>query len=318
MSEILAARNYIEIPPDLVEHLPVFDNSWVIRIGLLDVMAGSTRTIDLLEETAKSTPVGEDLEALARVSRQWLSGEDLDVGESGTIYRFFKFASWIETAENPDAPVRKFKKSGSLKTREITDDPSIINLPIEELLLLDGETTQWASVAILLRGAAPDARRLSTEPKYQLSLDAKSHWLQSRILGTECEFYSDSTINNQAIAFLNAIKFARFEYTPLQAEDYCIARAYGLMTAAQGDELWPKLRKHESDRIESMELAIEQATTGKIITVNDHRVVQAIAMRFGLPRARFKYPDCVAKSWPRFWEFRQSAYQQASLYIASY
>lgn len=318
MFEKLAPHNTIEIPSEIAEFLPVFDKSWVIRLGLLDVMAGNTTTADSLDYTARSKPIGEDLQALARVSRQWLAGEDLDVGESGTIYRFFKFASWMEAAANPDAPTRTFKKSGSLITRDITDDPSIINMPIEELLLLDGGTTQWASVAVLLRAPVPGARQMSSEPKYQLSLDAKSHWLRARIFNTDCEFYSDSTINNQAKAFVEAIKFARFEFTPMQAEDYCIARAYGLITSAEGDRLWPKLRKHESDRIESMELAIEQATTGKTITVNDHRVVQAVAMRFGLPRARFKYPDCVAKSWPEFWEFRQAAYQQASLYIASY
>lgn len=320
MQEIWTTTPQLELPSSVAEHLPLFDKSWVIRLGLLDALAGNSRMIDFLETAAEERNIGEDLEALVRVSKQWQTGEPLEVGESGTIYRFFQFAAWLEQDQSPEAPERAFIKSGSLAERTIADNPDIIHWTIPELLTLDGETTQWASVAALLRNE-PGIYTYSDEPKYQLSLEAKRHWYLARINGEPWEARADETIERQASAYYQALKHAVCDFTPLQAEDYCFARAYGRMTAKEAEARWPKLHHHESDRIVAMERAMEQAAkqrSKELIDVNDHRVVQAIAMRFGLPKERFKYPDCVAKSWPSFWEFREAAQREASAYIASY
>lgn len=86
-------------------------------------------------------------------------------------------------------------------------------------------------------------------------------------------------------------------FTPEQAEDYCFARAFDLMTSAEGEARWPSLRQHESDRIAGMEEALAQHE----VTSADHRVVQAVAMRKG-SEASFAHPECVTKSWPQFWK----------------
>jgi hypothetical protein len=236
------------------------------------------------------------------------------VGESGTIYRIFQFAAWQEQQRSPTAKPRKFIKSGSLIKRSITDNPDIINWDIEELLKLDGETTQWATAALLLRDEPLSSFTASDEPKFRLTAEAINHWYSAR---ARCESWiprRDHTINQQAASYCDALQTAEIKFTPRQAEDYCFARAYGLITPEEAEALWPKLRQHESDRIESMELAIWQAEHGMQIDVNDHRVVQAIAMRYGLGRSRFKYPDCVAKSWPLFWEFITKARDSQGVY----
>lgn len=299
MSEQLTTTlEAFEFPPEIAETLPSFDKSWMIRLGVLDVFAGSTRMIDFLET---QTDIGDDLEALKRVSKQWLADEPIEVGESGTIYRIFKFASWMEQEQNPEAPERLFVKKGSLVGRNITDDPAIIHWGLDDLLTLDKKTSQWATAAVLLQ----DRLRPTGDIDFKLAVtfDAKSHWITRRSQGKPWEARADNTINTQAAAYLQALRGSLPDFVPTQAEDYCFARAYGLITPELGEELWPKLRYHESDRIESMETAIAQAVNGEIIDINDHRVVQAIAMRFGLSRNRFKYPDCVAKSWPKFWDF---------------
>lgn len=311
MSEQLATTAEVfKFSPEILETLPVFDKSWMIRLGALQAFAGSTRMAEFLE--SQDDEIGEDLEALARVSRQWINHEPLEVGESGTIFRIFQFAAWVEQAEKPNAPIREFIKSGSLIGRDITNNPDIINWGIEELLELDEETTQWATAAIL----QGQFKRPSgwIEPKLQDSFDARTHWIASRFLGKPWQPRSDMTIERQASSYINALASAEVDFIPLHAEDYCFARAYGKMNKEEALLRWPRLTHHESNRIESMEVAIEQAVNGKIIDVNDHRVVQAIAMRFGLGRDRFKYPDCVAKSWPRFWDFVAVARNQNGVY----
>jgi 5-enolpyruvylshikimate-3-phosphate synthase len=59
-----------------------------------------------------------------------------------------------------------------------------------------------------------------------------------------------------------------------------------------------------------MEKSLNEAESGRIINSEDHRVVQAIAMRYffnELWRGDFVNPDCVNKTWPRFWDFLADA-----------
>ncbi|MBI2547136.1 MAG: hypothetical protein HYW23_01680 [Candidatus Aenigmarchaeota archaeon] len=88
------------------------------------------------------------------------------------------------------------------------------------------------------------------------------------------------------------------EFNPQHAEDYCFARAFGIMNAQEGAMRWPSLRGHESDRIDEMEDALRQEE----VTSKDHRVVQSLAMQ-KRGNVKIKYPDSVKKSWPQFWKF---------------
>lgn len=170
------------------------------------------------------------------------------------------------------------------------NDPNIVNYSLEELLKLDNGTSQWASAAILLG----NKERIEDPPfKLQLTYDAVEHWENKR-LNDECwEPKYDETILRQAKAYLGLERFIA-----QQAEDYCFARAFGLISPEEGEKRWPSLKSHESNRIEEMEKALQQ--TG--ITSKDHRVVQAITMLKG-DKVKIKYPNSVNKSWPQFWEF---------------
>jgi hypothetical protein len=66
MTETLPSATH-ELPPSLDECLPQFDKSWMIRLGALDAIAGSKRMINFLEAANQISPIGDDLEALARV-----------------------------------------------------------------------------------------------------------------------------------------------------------------------------------------------------------------------------------------------------------
>ena len=104
------------------------DKSWIIRMGLLDIIHAYK---DIKAFLDKQTDLSDDLLALKRASEIWDSDEPVDVGESGTLYRLLQFASWKLNLN------KKFIKKGTLKDRKITNVPSIINLNTNELLKLD-------------------------------------------------------------------------------------------------------------------------------------------------------------------------------------
>jgi hypothetical protein len=97
-------------------------------------------------------------------------------------------------------------------------------------------------------------------------------------------------------------------WKPERPEDYCFARAFGYISLAEGRSKWPFLMCKSNNRLLLMEKAISDYQMDKEIESDDHRVVQAISMKsaFDKKRVSFKNPDCVAKSWPQFWEFLQS------------
>lgn len=277
---------------DLVEKgLIPLDKSWMIRMGVLDLFNDYKDCANFLEQNHAG--LSDDLQALARASAQWRSGEPVDVGESGTLYRFLKFASW-KLGQN-----REFVTQGTLKKRKIYDNPEIVDWPLEKLLALDSGTSQWASASIL----AGNQQIIPNPPyKLQLTYDAVDHWKAARSNGKRWEPRYDETILKQASAYLQWIRRGRMDFVPEQSEDYCFSRAFGIMTATEGGKRWPSLRGHESDRIAEMENTLQQ----KEVTSQDHRVVQAVAM-LGRNKTIVKYPESVNKSWPQFWEFLEAA-----------
>ncbi len=272
-------------------HLPL-DKSWLMRMGLLDIVHGRDQIKTFLRsQTADS--LGMDLRALLRSADQWQEGAQINVGESGTLYRFLLFASWKLGMSIG------FNKEGTLKDRKLTVDDSIIHLSIDELLELDAQTSQWASAAVLLGGVARPAGDLP----YHLAMtfDAKKHWEERVSGGHDWLPRKDATIARQAHAYELYKSTDVMNFVPIQSEDYCFARAFNLISAEEGERRWPSLRQHESDRIAEM----ERLLGCRSIDSHDHRIVQAFAM-LGVEPSRFIDPACVSKTWPQFWRYLDS------------
>ena len=70
-----------------------------------------------------------------RIVNNWENDESLDVGESGTLYRFLRFVLWKKGIDKP------IIKRGSLLGRQICNDPDIIDWPLAKLLTLDKSNT---------------------------------------------------------------------------------------------------------------------------------------------------------------------------------
>ena len=263
-------------------------------MGILDLINGYGA--DSLAWLDNKRVLNSDLVALRSSLAQWERGEVIDVGESGTLYRYLLFTSWKQKKN------ARFKLSGTLKSRSITVDPSIIDYSQEELLLLDNKTSQWASAAAL----NGDRNRVKDPPfKLATTYQAINHWYEQREQGLMWSARRDDTIKAQAEAFNKLLHGKLVGFTPKQAEDYCFARMLNQMSPAEGEKIWPALRGHESDRILEMEKSLDQAALGHAVTSNDHRVVQALAM-WGLINnkpVQFTNRDAVSKSWPEFWSF---------------
>lgn len=274
------------------KYIPL-DKSWIIRMGILDIVNGYN---DIQTFLSTQENLGDDLLALKRVAKDWNSDKPIDVGESGTLYRYLKFASWKLNLH------KKFITQGTLSNRKITDDSNIINLSQTELLKLDNGTSQWASATVLLG----DAERLENPPfKLAVTYEAIRHWNIQRSQKLSWIPTYDETILKQAETYVTILKNQKVNFIPEQAEDFCFAYVFGYMTAKEGEKKWPALRTHESDRIIEIQETLEAAKQGKEITSKDHRVVQAIAMwgKVYNKEVYILYPQSVNKSWPQFWDF---------------
>jgi len=277
------------------DYIPI-DKSWTMRMGLLDLLNEESHTLKVL---AREKELGDDLLALRRCIVDWKSDRSLEVGESGTLYRFLQFASWKLNLN------KQFVLTGSLKDRHITQNPDIVRYPLAELLTLDNGTSQWASAAVLMGND-----EVIENPPYKLALtyEALAHWKKRRKRKKQWTVRKDETILRQATTFFGMLVEKESLFSPEQAEDYCFARAFGYISKDEGARRWPSLRGHESDRIEEMEHALRSLEAGGPIISKDHRVVQAIVMlaiREGMA-ADIVYPSSVNKSWPQFWEFVES------------
>lgn len=273
-----------------------FDKSWMMRLGVLDLLKCHDNMINFLSH---QTELSEDLEALLRASKAWKKNEPIDVGESGTLYRCLMYAAWKRNEP------REFIKRGTLKDRKICNDPSIIHWPLEKLLTLDGGTTQWVT-ASLLNGAM--YAMLNPPPKIQLTYDAIQHWTERRAKKMCWEEREDMTLFTQALCYEGILE-GRRTYFPEHSEDYCFARALGFITRQEGEKRWPQLAHHESNRLDAMEEAMKAALSGQTIVSDDHRVVQAMAMwgKVNNVQVYFSNPNAVRKSWPQFWRYLEVA-----------
>ena len=270
------------------------DKSWAMRMGLLGLLDGDRSTTDFLQKSYDT--LSDDLKALHGVYDAWHSGKPIDVGESGTLYRFLQFAAWKKGLD------KTFIRRGTLATRQICNDPHIVNLPLEELLKLDNGTSQWASAAMLMGG---DIKLTDDLPyKLKITYTALEVW-RSTTDDALVDMYYDDTIYKQAWAFIELRNGRRPGFAPEHSEDYCFARAFGYISREEGEALWPSLKGHESNRLEEMDRALACFESGEAVDSNDHRIVQAIGMLQQIKgkSAKIRNPSAVNKSWPQFWRF---------------
>lgn len=265
------------------------DKSWIIRMGVLDLINNNDKVFNFLE---KQDNLGGDLKSLHKALISWNKNEPIDVGESGTLYRFLKFVSW-KLGLN-----KRFILKGTLEKRDICDNSEIINWSQEKLLKLDNGTSQWASASVLMG----DKEKVDNAPfKLKLTYEAVENWSK------DWEIRYDKTILKQAITFLNLLKGKKnVGFILKQAESYCFARIFGFVSKEIGEKMFPSLKGHESNRIEEIEKQIKKEK----VDSKDHRVVQALAMYQKLndkSNDNILYSSCVSKSWPQFWKFLEDA-----------
>jgi len=147
------------------------DKSWLTRLGVLDIINGYK---DIETFIGKQKDTSEDILAIKNASEDWRSDREIRVGESATLYRLLKFASWKLKLN------KTFIKEGSLKTRKVTNDSSIVNLSQTKLLKLDNGTTQWATASVI----SGDRERMPNPP-YKLleTYEAVDYWRSRRKMG---------------------------------------------------------------------------------------------------------------------------------------
>src|SRR3990167_5013000 len=275
------------------------DKSWIIRMGVLDLVNGRNDIKDFLDQ---QTDLGDDLLALKRVVAVWNTDEPIDVGESGTLYRILQFISWKMGRD------KKFITRGTLTEREknMPNNPNIVNLNLRELRALPDDTSQRVPAALLSGSEEPIPENIDYEVKIT-TVEALKHWKKQREGGLVWQAKYDETLQNQAKAFLELQSGIKASFIPVHSEDYCFARVFGYMTKEEGKVKWSKLQGHETPRLDEMEKVIVQAEADEPIDSRDHRVVQAMAMWGVVNKKELNFtPDArkaVNKSWPQFWEF---------------
>jgi len=256
------------------------DKSWFIRVAFLNFLRGI--------KTPLPDDPNDDIRSFGGALDSW-GGPVIDVGESGTAFRFLQFFAWKTKLD------KRFTLGAMLSARNICRDPEIVNLSQKQLLALDNGTSQWASAAAL----CGDPVRLTNPPaKLALTYEALDAVSPDPIR-------VDRTLLRQARAFQEALTSGHMDFTPLHSEDFCFAYAFGLVSAEEGMAKWPSLSGHESNRLDAMPAQMKLLLDNGVISSVDHRVVQALSMFALVNKIPFtvNQPRCAAKSWPRFWNF---------------
>ena len=136
---------------DIEKFIPV-DKSWFIRIAFLKYLAGKPLP-------PAPADANDDIKSFLYASSMVnQKNQRIDIGESGTAFRFLQFYAWKLNLGT------QFIKGPMLTARNICSDKNIVNLTQEELLSIDN-TSQWASAAAL----CGDTHRIQNPP-YKLGL----------------------------------------------------------------------------------------------------------------------------------------------------
>jgi len=267
-----------------------FDKSWIIRMGILDLLHDSESIMYFLHD---NVCLCGDLQSLYLALNQWRTGSQIiHVGESATLLRFLKYISWLYNLN------KIFRISGSLANRKVCSDPNIINYPLKDLLNLDDGSSQWASIAVL-SGNVGEKCPKNAPYKLKLSYEAKRKWnmfWEARI---------DKTIMRQALTYINMLDGRKVQFKPRQPEDYCFGRIMGFIDENECKE-WSSLSNHESNRFVETEKTIKELEEVRMVTSSDPRIIMAAAMKQSLMNVPYdlKYPMKVNKCWNshQFWK----------------
>lgn len=277
------------------DQLIPLDKSWVIRMCVQELLYGDR--LRALRQLDSQVDLADDLVALREILRQWHTAPLIDVGESGTLLRIFTFINWEQQLG------KKITMHGTLPHRPINNDSSVVGWTQRQLLTLGNNTSQWATAAVL----CGNKERLADPPfKLAVTYDAWQAWHAS----PEPELlHYDETIRAQADAFRLLQRTGKLQFTPRQAEDFPFAYVFDVMSPEQGQDRWPSLVGHESNRIVEVVEMKRHAENGEPVSSRDHRIVQAIAMWAQLHSRdiAFTHPNAVAKTWPRFWDWLNSS-----------
>lgn len=269
-----------------------WDKSWIMRMVFLDTYNGKT---DRSQQFFKENKIlSDDLIACRdAIFGHYASFEKIPVGESATLYRFLDYMTYHNSlTQRPVA-------SGTLLTRSISAAKNVHDLSQEEMLKLDGGTSQWASIKALC-GDTHKVKR--PPPKLKLTYEAIDHWHKRK--GNWIP-KRDVNIQNQYETYLHLKNMGSPSFKVDDAEKFCFGYAFGYINTTQGQSNFPNLANHESNRLISMPEAIGQATLKQSITSQDHRVIQALVMWRNINKRSLhldiQHPLCVNKSWPEFW-----------------
>lgn len=285
------------------------DTGGLIRGGFLDLTRGYgpdylVKIIDGLGNPGTDT---RDLRTWA-VSFNDRSSLEM---ESGTLFRLVWF---YHTARGID---RKLIPTKTLveRVKKMNLNPAMVGWPLEKLGTLDGGTSQYQTVAVLMG----NNETLTRVPFYlRKTYDWKAEWEEDRPAGRMWKVPRDPTLIAQSEDYIHYLKTGRIRTVPKELGDcdlYCFLRTFGAVDRAWGEKNWPQLAKHESNRFETTEEMLKQIERGESVTSSDHRVVEAgakliqarelmagrVSPSVDAIRSQFLNSDCVAKKWPGFW-----------------
>lgn len=280
----------IELNPGSEETLPL-EKSMYANLGLRDLIEGNPRTAKFL----RAQPLlPNDLRTVTETSELILAGKkEIPVEEGGAWARKLALASatfnWGLT----------IIRGGTLADRPDDFTPDMITWSLKDLGTLNKSSSQLQSAAVMCGNTEP----MPEDAAYHLRLAYEARDLHDRWPRDEpWEVMRDRTHRRQSIAHLGWLVTGQMMFAPIQPEDYAFARVFGVMTPEEARASgWDSLEGHESPRFESVDESIDQALSGQIVTVNDHRPIQSLRRRYGLG-IRFAHIEAVSKSWllPQF------------------
>ncbi|MEK7574689.1 MAG: hypothetical protein AAB511_00450 [Patescibacteria group bacterium] len=298
------------IPPRLLS----ISKSRAIRLLFLALLNNTDVVIRRILAEHRREDLPDDVLRMLDACRFW-SNHNIPVGESATVLRFLW---WLNESSGAR---RNLDRSGTLADRMVTLNPDMLNWTIHELLdpaRVPEQTSQLASAATLYDPGKYPRIELNCPHHLRITYEVLDEWQNYKAGGVLPVCGIDPTIQAQAEAFLRVLCGQELQFEPLQQEDLPFARAFlGELVVEEARERWPSLAHHESNRFVEMERALSDWDTKHVISSRDHRVIQAVAMRAILKGSKPKkvlgaisHRKAVAKSWPRFEQFIEWAYEQ--------
>lgn len=266
--------------------------SLIIRFVFLDLIHGKIeRSIKWLADNEAT--LGDDLLALLRTMKQFLAGEDIDVGESGTLLRFWRYYLLLI------GDTRRIIVRGTAHKRRFYQGNDVIDMEDKELLYLDNGTSQWASIAALCGRIERPTRKLPGH--LELTFNAIKLWQDAEFYEEMWPARKDRYITEMVEAWLEWKRTGVMKLTIDNAEKAFFGAMFGLIPPEEAYRQFPQMVDHESNRIKAMRRY--RHWWWFIVGSRDHRVVQALAMSGKW--CVFLHRGCVNKSWPQFWRFME-------------